>query len=244
MIDLRVVEDAPALARTAAAEIAALIGERPDAVLLAATGNTPMGCYAELARLRESGDLDVSRTRIVQLDDYLGLDDGDPRSLFRWMERALLIPLGIGRERTLAIMSDGDEDPELACRAYEAQIEALGGIDLAILGLGRNGHLGFNEPPSSADAPTRVVSLTPESLESNAAYWSEGRVPERAVTAGMSVILAARRVLVLVSGAAKAPVLGRLMESGPDSWLPASHLHLHANASILADREAAPATGG
>ncbi len=244
MIDLRVVEDAPALARTAAAEIAALIGERPDAVLLAATGNTPMGCYAELARLRESGDLDASQTRVVQLDDYLGLEDGDPRSLFRWMERALLIPLGIGRDRTLPIMSDGDEDPELACRAYEAQIEALGGIDLAILGLGRNGHLGFNEPPSSADALTRVVSLTPESLESNAAYWSEGRVPERAVTAGMSVILAARRVLVLVSGAAKASVLARLMESGPDSWLPASHLHLHPNASILADREAAPAAGG
>ena len=242
MIELRVVDDAPALARTAATEIATFIGERPDAVLLAATGNTPMGCYAELARLRESGDLDASRTRVVQLDDYLGLEDGDPRSLFRWMERALLIPLGIERERTLPIMLDGDEDPELACRAYEAQVEALGGIDLAILGLGRNGHLGFNEPPSSADAPTRVVSLTPESLESNAAYWSEGHVPERAVTAGMSVILAARRVLVLVSGAAKAPVLARLMESGPDSWLPASHLHLHPDASILADREAAPTT--
>jgi glucosamine-6-phosphate deaminase len=179
---------------------------------------------------------------VVQLDDYLDLEEGDPRSLFRWMERALLIPLGIERDRTLPIMSDGDEDPELACRAYDAQIEALGGIDLAILGLGLNGHLGFNEPPSSADAPTRVVSLTPESIESNAAYWNEGRVPDRAVTAGMSVILAARRVLVLVSGATKAPVLARLLKTEADSWLPASHLHRHPNASILADRAAAQTT--
>ncbi|MGH2402571.1 MAG: glucosamine-6-phosphate deaminase, partial [Candidatus Limnocylindria bacterium] len=208
------------------------------ALVLAATGDTPMGCYAELAGLRRAGELDASRLRVAQLDEYLGLPDGDPRLLYGWMDRSLFAPLEIGPERVVRFPSDND-DPALACRAYDAQIEAAGGVDLAILGLGPNGHLGFNEPPSGPDAATRAISLTPESLESNARYWTD-TVPQRALTTGMSVIMAARRVLLLVSGSRKASVLGRLIRSDRNPWLPASHLHAHPAALLLADRAALP----
>lgn len=237
-MEVRVVHDADALARTAAAEVASVVAARPDALLLAATGDTPMGCYAELSRLWRAGAFDASRLRIAQLDEYQGLTDGDARSLYGWMDRSLLTPLGVGPDRVVRF-SGFDEDPSLACRAYDAELEAAGGVELAVLGLGPNGHLGFNEPPSGADAPTRAVSLTPESLESNARYWTDA-VPERALTAGMSVILGARRVLLLVSGGAKASVLDRLLRSAPDPWLPASHLHAHPATLVLADHDALP----
>ena len=235
---LRVVEDAHELAVAAAAEVADVVADQPDALLLAATGHSPMGCYAELARLRRNGALDVSRVRVAQLDEYLGLGESDPRSLYGWMDRALLRPLAIGQERVIRLL-DGDVEAGRAARAYDAALRAAGGIDLAILGLGANGHLGFNEPPSDADAATRVVSLDPATLESNAGYW-QGPVPARALTAGMSAILAARRVLLLVSGRAKASILDRMLRSGPDPGLPASLLHDHPDAIVLADRAARP----
>ena len=238
-MDVRVVDDVRALARDAAAMVAGVVAERPDALLLAATGDTPMGCYAELARMRQDRLLDPSRLRVAQLDDYLGLGEDDSRSLYAWMQRALLAPLDIERDRTIRFLS-GHADPALACRMYDADIQAAGGVDLAILGLGLNGHLGFNEPPSSADSQTRAVSLAPETLESNASYWRDVAVPERAVTAGMSVILSARRVLLFVSGGRKAAILDRILRSEPDPRLPASHLHRHGDVVVIADRDARP----
>ena len=132
----------------------------------------------------------------VQLDEYLGVPESDPRSLWAWMKRSFVEPLGIGRTVRL-------DDPA----QFEGEIRELGGLDLAILGLGPNGHLGFNEPPSPPDAPTRRLDLTPASLESNRAYWGDLPVPTQAVTAGMNVILAARQTLLLVSGAHKRTVL-------------------------------------
>ena len=239
MIQLRVLADAGALAREAAARVAEVIDARPDALLLAPTGDTPMGCYGELARLRREGTLDTSRLRVAQLDEYRDTDRSNPPSLYGWMDRALLEPLGIDPTRVIRFSAD-DPDPDRACREYDARIEAAGGIDLAMLGLGLNGHLGFNEPPSDADAPTREVLLTPESVESNRAYWDGASVPERALTAGMTTILSARRVLLIVSGSRKAPVLDRVLRSTPDPGLPASHLHAHASALALADRAARP----
>lgn len=239
-IEIQVVADADALAREAARVVSGVVAKRPDAVVLAATGNTPIGCYAELARLRATGSLDTSRMRVAQLDEYLGLAADDARSLYGWLDRTLLTPLGIGSQRVVRLPVEGS-DHEAAARAYDAAIEAVGGIDLAILGLGPNGHLGFNEPPASADAPTRVISLAPETLASNAGYWRAGTVPERAITAGMSVILSARRVLLLVSGTPKAAILDRMLRTAPDAALPASHLHGHPDTILIADRDARPA---
>jgi glucosamine-6-phosphate deaminase len=236
-MEVRVVEDAGALAVAAAAHVAEVVTLRPDSLLLAATGETPMGSYAQLARLRQRGLLDASHIRVAQLDEYLGLAKDDPRSLYGWMERALLTPLGIAAERVVRFRTD--RDAAGAARAYDAEIAAAGGIELAILGLGPNGHLGFNEPPSDADAPTRAVALTPETLNSNASYW-QGDVPKQAVTAGMSVILAARRILLLVSGERKTSILDRMLGSRPDPDLPGSFLHEHPGTLLLADRQARP----
>lgn len=237
-MEIRIVEDAGALAVDAAASIADVVARQPDALLMAATGETPIGCYAELDRLRQQGSLDPSRLRVAQLDEYLGLSENDPRSLYSWMERGLLRPLGIGTDHVIRFLG-ADTDAGRAARAYDAEIESAGGIDLAVLGLGPNGHLGFNEPPSGAEAPTRAISLDPETLASNAAYWQDA-VPTEALTAGMAVILAARRILLLVSGARKASILDRLLRSAPDPGLPASFLRDHPNTIILADHAARP----
>lgn len=231
-MELRAVADAAALADAAAGLVAETIRARPDAVLLAATGETPMGCYARLA----GEPLDASRLRVAQLDEYVGIAEEDLRSLYGWMRRSLCDPLGIGPERIIRLAPDGD--PLLACRAYEAAVRDAGGIDLAVLGLGPNGHLGFNEPPTGAAAATREIALTPASLLSNARYWPDARVPERARTAGMDIILAARRVILLVSGPGKADILRRVLHAEPNPWLPASWLHLHPDAVVIADRAA------
>lgn len=239
-MEIIVVENAAALASTAADVVAATIEHRPDAVVLAATGDTPMGCYAELARRRAAGTFDPSRLRVAQLDEYLGIGEDDPRSLYRWMRRSLCDPIGLGPDRIIRFRRDGD--PEDACAAYDAEIASVGGIDLAILGLGPNGHLGFNEPPTDAGAPTRVVTLTPATMLSNARYWGTAPVPPRAVTAGMSLILGARRVVLLVSGTHKRAILEDLSRSAPHGSLPASWLHQHPDAVVIADRAAAADT--
>ena len=231
-----VVADAAELAQQAADEIALEIAAKPDLSLLAATGNTPMGAYAELAARRGAGTLETGRLRVAQLDEYLGVSDDDPRSLYRWLETSLTGPLGVTADRLIRFRGNA-EDPDADCAAFDAAVAAWGGIDLAVLGLGPNGHLGFNEPPSTADAPTRVVTLTPASLESNAGYWGGLPVPHRAVTAGMDVILASKRVLLLVSGAHKREILHQTLEALITPDLPASLLR-GAALTVIADAAA------
>jgi glucosamine-6-phosphate deaminase len=241
-MEIRVVTDAEALAVTGAALVTDAIREKPSLTILAATGTTPMGMYATLATALGHGDVDASGIRVAQLDEYAGLGPGDRRSLFGWMRRSILDPLSVDAERTIRLHGDA-EDLDAACRAYDAAVTEGGGIDLAILGLGPNGHLGFNEPPSAADSPTHVVELTAESIDSNARYWgSPDDVPGRAVTAGMATIMAARRVMVVVSGTHKRPIVADLLGMPPDPRLPASHLHAHPAALLLADRAALPDT--
>lgn len=225
--------DAQALAVMAADLIAEQVRLKPDLNVLVASGSTPNLTYAELARRVQAGTLDFSRATAVQLDEYLNLEADDPRRLWSWTVREVVGPLGI--RHTLRFAADSD-DPGRACADYDAGIAALGGIDLAILGLGPNGHLGFNEPPSAADAPTRMVELSAESRVSNRAYWGRD-VPEHALTAGMSVILAARRTLLLVAGAHKQSVLRRVLDGPPTPEVPASLLG-GPGVTVLADRAA------
>jgi glucosamine-6-phosphate deaminase len=243
-MEVRVVQDADAVAVAGAALVADAIRDRPALTILAATGETPIGMYAALAGLAQRGEVDASRLSVAQLDEYVGVDANDRRSLFGWMRRDLLDPLGVDATRTVRLTSDA-ADTDGACRAYDAAIAERGGIDVAVLGLGPNGHLGFNEPPSDADAPTRVVCLTAESIASNARYWgSPDDVPRDALTAGMATILAARRVLLVVSGAHKRKIMTALLASSSDPLLPASHLHAHPAAVLLADRAAMPTGPG
>lgn len=236
-MEVRPVDDADALAIATADLVADAVARRPDLLMLAATGDTPMGTYSELARRVERGELETARLRIAQLDEYLGLGPDDRRSLYGWTRRSVCEPLRVTEDRTIRLRGD-DPDPEAACRDYDATVAQEGGVDLALLGLGPNGHLGFNEPPTDADAPTRVVALTPESLVSNARYWGADAVPARALTAGMSIIVGARRVVLLVTGSHKAGILRRTLESSPSAELPATWLHRHPDAVVIADRAA------
>jgi glucosamine-6-phosphate deaminase len=194
--------------------------------------------YNELAERRRRGVLDTSRLRAVQLDEYLGVAADDERAFFGWLEREALRPLAISRDRTIALRGDA-EDPQAECARYDRAIAAAGGLDLAILGLGTNGHLGFNEPPSGPDAPTRVVDLADETIESNARYWGgRDRVPTRAITAGMRVILAARRAVLVVTGAAKQEILHRALEGEIAPDVPASYLRKMRDVRVYCDRAA------
>jgi glucosamine-6-phosphate deaminase len=222
----------------AAELVTAAIVANPSISVVAAVGATPMGAYRELARRRS--EFDVSRIRVFQLDEYLGISESDPRSLYAWLHRSLLERLGLGKSQVVRLRGDAAE-PEAASRAYEAAVREVGGFDQSVLGPGPNGHLGFNEPPVEATAPTRAVELTPESLESNAAYWgARDRVPAGALTAGMDLLLAARKTLLLVSGAHKREILRRTLEEPCSPDVPASFLHASPNVTVLADRKAAP----
>ena len=238
-MNLIVHENYDEMSVAAAERIASIIQERPTATILPATGSTPMTAYADLSRMSDAGLLDASQVRVFQLDEYLGLAETDFRSLFAWTLRSLVAPLGIPRDRVRNLPGQAP-DPDAACRDYDAAIEAAGGIDLAILGLGPNGHLGFNEPPSNLDAPSRVVELTPESITSNGPYWGgTDRVPPQALTAGMSVIRDARAVLLLVSGEHKRSILERTIRGEVTPDCPSTWLQRHPNVTVFADRAAA-----
>jgi glucosamine-6-phosphate deaminase len=235
-----VVADYEALSRVAADAIAATLLRKPDALLLLATGDTPMGAYRDLAERHLRGELDTSRLRAAQLDEYAGLAPDDRRSLYGWMTRSFAEPLGVPEEHTIRL--DASLPPDIACRRYDAAVADAGGFELAVLGLGPNGHLGFNEPPIERDAPTRLVPLTPASIRSNARYWGdEDDVPREALTCGMATLLQARQILLVVSGPHKREILRRTLTPPPTADVPASWLQQAAgDVVVLADHDACP----
>jgi glucosamine-6-phosphate deaminase len=214
-----------------------VIAATPTASVVVATGRTPMGLYAELASRRRSGEFDPSAITPVQLDEYLDLEPGDGRSLFGWMRRSFLEPLGVGDDRVIRLPLDGDLNE--ACEAYDRSMEARGPLDLAILGLGPNGHLGFNEPPSDPESPTRVVDLSAATLEANRRYWDGSVVPSRAVTMGLHHLLRARTIVLLVSGTTKGTIVHRALEGPVEPDVPASFLQQAVgDVRVVVDRAA------
>jgi glucosamine-6-phosphate deaminase len=241
IFDMRLIlaEDYDDLSDRAARLLADAIAAKPDLALVPATGDTPMGAYARLAAIAAAEGIATARLRVFQLDEYLGLPAGDRRLLAGWMERALIRPLAIPEDRVVRFDSDAP-DPAMTCAAWDAALADAGGADLVVLGLGPNGHLGFNEPPTARDAPTRAVDLTPESIRSNGPYWGgEEFVPRRAVTAGMAPLLAARRVLLLVAGERKHGILHRALGGEATPGVPGSWLRTAAaDVVVIADRAA------
>jgi len=238
-MNISVVDHYQALSVAGAEYIRRATVDRPDARLLLATGNTPIGMYRELAQSYARGEWDTSRLVVFQLDEYVGVDKADARSLYGWLEREFLTPCGIDPERVVPLFGDVRDLGE-ACQAFDRAVEEHGGIDISVLGLGPNGHLGFNEPGSTPGCPTRVVTLTEESVESNAAYWgSRDLVPRSAITAGMTAILSSRQTLLVASGVRKSAILARSLNGPIGPEVPASFLQTIANVDILVDREAA-----
>jgi len=225
-----------------AGEIAALVRERGRIVLGLATGDTPTGLYRELARLRREKLLDCSRVVAFGLDEYLGLEPDDPRTFAGWIREKVLEPLGIpeGSRHVPATDVPGDLTDVERCAAYERSIRDAGGIDLQILGIGRNGHIAFNEPPSTGDSRTRVVQLHPWTREDAApVFGGLANVPTRAITMGIATILDAKRIRVLAFGSRKAAIVARALGGPIGPEVPASFLRGHADLRIWLDREAA-----
>lgn len=233
-----VVENADELGRVGADLVSERIAAVPDAWVAVPTGETPTGLYAELAGRCRAGRFDPSRLTPVQLDEYLGLEAGDRRSFFGWIRQSFLEPLGIAEERVVRLPVDGDL--EAACAAFDATLAARGGLDLAILGIGTNGHLGFNEPPVDRNASTRPVELTPATIESNARYWGAvDAVPTRAVTTGMRQLLSARAIVLVASGATKREIVQQALEGPVRPQIPASFLQeASGDVTVVVDREA------
>jgi glucosamine-6-phosphate deaminase len=218
---------------------------RPERPLGLATGRTMEPVYAALAR-QVDGLSAAERQELrrrwcsFNLDAYVGLDRADPRSFAAEMTSRLTTPLGLDPERVH--LPDGQAaDPHAAAECYAAQLAAAGGIGLQLLGLGLNGHVGFNEPPCSAEAPCRCLELSPATRQQNAgAFGGDPQtVPEQAITLGLREILAAERVLLVVTGAAKAQVLAQALRQPPTPELPASWIQRHPQALVVADGAAA-----
>jgi glucosamine-6-phosphate deaminase len=237
---LRTVPDVEAMSEAAAELVAATVRERPNAVLTVPTGSTPLGMYDVLAAMSSRGDVDFSRVELFCLDEYVGVTDYDPNSLTGWLRQAFIDRADVDPARVHALPATAD-DLEAAAAAFERELAKLGGFDLAVLGLGPNGHIAYNEPGSGLESRTRIVRLTPESMAQAAAYW-QGTVPipELAMTIGVGTLLEARRIVLIVAGEAKAEILRRTLEEPPSAEVPASWLrHAGPRLEIIADRAAA-----
>jgi glucosamine-6-phosphate deaminase len=235
---VEILAGAEEVAAAAAAAILASIAAQPRLVLGVATGRTMEPLYARLARSASKG-VDWSGVELFALDEYVGLAPGQPGSFRSYLEQRLSGPLRIARER-LHVPDGTSIDPAAEACRYEARIRAAGGIGLQLLGLGRNGHIAFNEPGSQLDSRTRVVRLVRSTREDGRAALPQGMEPPRAgITMGIGTILEARRLLLLATGTAKEPA-ARATCFGPVSAdCPASALQLHPDATLLLDRAAA-----
>ena len=235
--------DYDAMSRRTAAIIAAEVVRKPDCVLGLATGSTPVGAYRQLAAWSREGLLSFRSVSSVNLDEYKGLGPDHDQSYRYFMDRNLFDHVDICRDRTY--VPDGlAADPEAECRRYDALVASLGGTDLQLLGLGHNGHIGFNEPGGVFVKETHVVDLTERTIEANARFFvNRDEVPRQALTMGIGTIMAARRVLVAVSGADKAEAV-RLAFTGPITpAVPASILQLHPDVVLVGDTAALSGLG-
>ncbi len=239
-----VCRNADAATAAVARRMAAAVRRAPSLVLGLPTGQTPVHLYARLAARAAAGELDLSHIRTFNLDEFLGVTRDDPGSYRAFMGRHFFGPARVPRART-HVLDGRARDPEAECERFEAAIAAAGGIDLLLVGLGLNGHVGFNEPGPQLVANTHRVKLAPPTRRANAALFGGDprKVPREALSMGIGTILRARRLIMLATGASKARVVRRLVEGPVTTWLPASFLQLHPNAEVILDEAAAGRLG-
>ncbi|MEZ4860392.1 MAG: glucosamine-6-phosphate deaminase [Caldilineaceae bacterium] len=233
-----VTKDYAAMSRAAADWVVAAIKAKPESTIVFPTGKTPLGLYEELIARHRQGAFDASALRIFVLDEYVGIPQEDSRSLYGWLQRTLFAPLGIASNQITPLPGDA-ADPVAACHAYHATLVAAGGLDVAILGLGPNGHIGYNDPPADATATTRVLDLSESSLATCARDWGgRDRLLPQAMTIGMDLLLAARQKLLIVSGAGKRDILHQSLYGPISPAVPASYLQQAENVTVVADEAA------
>jgi glucosamine-6-phosphate deaminase len=238
----RVVPDYEAISAAVAYVVAGRLEEKPSSVLMLPTGITPLGMYRRLVEMHRSGELSFANATFFNLDEYLGLAPDHEASYHVYMKEHFYGLIDVDPARVF-VPDGAAPDPEEECERYEAAVREAGGIDVCVLGIGRNGHIGFNEPGAPFDSRTRVVRLSESTRKVNAADFEAHRAPERAITAGMATIFDSKMVLLLASGTNKAGAVAAAVEDEVSESMPASMLRSHPNAVLFLDEAAASDLG-
>lgn len=226
------------MSRKAANIISAQVIMKPNCVLGLATGSTPIGTYDQLVEWYNKGDLDFSEVTTVNLDEYKGLPRTNDQSYYYFMHQHLFDRVNIDPERT-NVPNGMEPDAEKECGRYEELISSLGGVDLQLLGLGHNGHIGFNEPGEAFEKETHCVDLTESTIEANKRFFaSADDVPKQAYTMGIKTIMQAKKILIVVNGENKADIVERAFFGPVTPEVPASILQLHNDVTLVGDEEA------
>lgn len=238
-MNIIVCKDAAEAAKKAAVIFAAQITEKPASVLGLATGSTPLGLYEELKGMYSAGLLDFSRVKSFNLDEYVGLGENDEQSYRYFMDKNLFEKININPENTY-VPNGLAKDIGNECKAYEEKIAAAGGIDLQLLGVGHNGHIAFNEPSDYFLEKTSLFKLNEETIEANSRFFaSKDQVPQRSISMGIGSIMAAKKIVIMITGRGKREILSKFINSPVTPQIPVTVLKFHSNVTVIADMEAA-----
>ncbi|HHW01276.1 MAG TPA: glucosamine-6-phosphate deaminase [Thermoanaerobacterales bacterium] len=239
-MDLIIAKDYLDLSRRACRIIASEIKKKPDLVLGLATGSTPLGTYQELVRLYREEGLDFSQVVTFNLDEYYGLSKDNPQSYHYYMYENFFKHVNVKPEN-IHIPDGTATDVEAVCRKYDEEIARYGGIDLQLLGIGNNGHIGFNEPGDELLTVTHMTELTDDTIRANSRFFNSiDEVPRKAITMGLGTIMQAKKIVLLASGKNKAGIMAELLdENAVSTKNPASFLLLHKDVTVIVDEEAA-----
>jgi len=234
-----IVKNYDEMSKEAAKIVKSRLEQKPDLVLGLATGSTPLGLYQELIRMHKENSLSFAKVRTFNLDEYLGLKPDNDQSYHYFMFENLFKHIDVPRENIY--IPDGlANDPEKFCQWYEDEIEKAGGLDLQVVGIGRDGHIGFNEPGSSLASRTRVKSLDEGTIKDNSRFFAKPEeVPHFAITMGVGTILESKEILFLANGAGKSEIVARAIEGPVTSQVTASILQIHPKAIAILDEAAA-----
>ena len=231
-----IIDSAENIAAMAAQQYVDLLKRKPNAILGGATGSTPLGLYAELIRLNKAGEISFKDASSFNLDEYVGLDGTHDQSYRYFMDHNLFDHIDIDKARTRVPSGIDTSDPA----AYDKEIAAAGGVDLQLLGIGINGHIGFNEPGTPFGSLTHIVELTESTREANKRFFASlDEVPTHAVTLGVKTVMPARSSILLAIGPAKAPIMKEMLQGPVTEKVPASVLQLHPDVTVYMDFEAA-----
>lgn len=227
------------LSKVAARDLASTIKEKPNAILGLATGGSPVGMYKELIKMYQDGELDFSKIKTVNLDEYVGLNPEHEQSYRHFMNENLFNHVNININNTI-VPNGLAQDLNAECKEYDKKIEELGGIDVQLLGVGNNGHIAFNEPDKELSSGTHVITLTEDTIKANSRFFDTiDEVPKRAITMGLGEIMKAKKIVLIASGESKAEAIKGLFSGKITTENPASMLQMHRDVTVIVDKAAA-----
>ena len=233
-----VCENYEEMSKKAAQIVAGQVMLKPDCVLGLATGSTPIGMYENLAKMCEAGELDFSKVSSYNLDEYYPIEKSNRQSYYYFMNEDLFSKININPDNT-HIPNGEAKDPFKECEEYEKAVAASGGVDLQILGIGQNGHIGFNEPADALDSYTHLTDLTENTIEANSRFFTEDEViPTKALTMGIATILKAKKIILLANGKGKSYAVSQLLNDKINTSIPATMLKVHPDVILICDKEA------